>query len=348
MPDVLCTLALPEPFTRMVSAVASIRVLGRLPSALELRDELRSRPVDVLCPQAADRIDAALLDAGLPRLRGVSLFGVGYDNVDVAAATMRGIAIGNTPGVLTDATADLTMALLLAVARRVAEGDQVMRRGSFPGVQPDFMLGTELGGAVLGIVGFGRIGQAVARRARGFGMRLGVWTVPAGPVPDDLAGSIRTFPSLADLLAEADVVTLHTPLTAETRHLIGEAELRRMKPTAILVNTSRGAVIDEPALVRALEEGWIAGAGLDVYELEPRLAPGLAECRNSVLTPHLGSATVATRAAMAELVAVNALAMLAGELPPHCVNPAVRMRAAFPSAGPSPADAPGGREGAAG
>jgi len=320
---VLCTLPLPDPFAEQISRVASLRVLGRIPAHAELCAALRADPVDVLCPQLVDLVDAEVLDAGMPTLRGVCVYAVGYNNVDVAAATRRGIAVGHTPGVLTDATADLTMALLLAAARRIVEGDAVMRAGEFRGWEPEQMLGMELRGALLGIVGFGRIGQAVARRARGFGMRVAAYGHRGVQVPDDLAGSVEIFDDLDRLLAESDVVSLHTPLTEQTRHLIGEAALRRMKPTAILINAARGPVVDEPALVRALREGWIAGCGLDVYEDEPRMAPGLAGCRNAVLSPHLGSATVSTRSAMAALTAGNALAVLAGRLPVHCVNPEV-------------------------
>jgi glyoxylate reductase len=323
MPAVLCTLPLPDPFADRISATASLRVLGRIPGHAGLCAALRADPVDVLCPQLADVVDAEVLDAGLPRLRGVCVYAVGYNNVDVAAATERGIAVGHTPGVLTDATADLTMALLLAAARRIVEGDRAMRAGEFRGSEPGYLLGMELRGALLGIVGFGRIGQAVARRARGFGMRLGAYGHHGVRVPDDLADSVQIFADLDPLLAESDVVSLHTPLTELTRHLIGEAALRRMKPTAILINAARGPVVDERALVRALREGWIAGCGLDVYEEEPQMAPGLAECRNAVLAPHLGSATVATRSVMAALTADNALAVLAGHLPVHCVNPEV-------------------------
>jgi glyoxylate reductase len=323
MPAILCTLPLPDPFAERVAAAAELSVLGRIPARAELCAALREMPVDVLCPQLADVIDAAVLDAGLPRLRGVCVYAVGYNNVDVVAATRRGIAVGHTPGVLTDATADLTMALLLAAARRVVEGDVALRAGEFRGWEPGYMLGLELRDALLGVVGFGRIGQAVARRARGFGMRLGAYGHRGVAVPDDLAGSVRIFDDLDALLAQSDVVSLHTPLTDRTRHLIDEDALRRMRPTAILINAARGPVVDEAALVRALREGWIAGCGLDVYEDEPRLAPGLVECRNAVLSPHLGSATVATRAAMAELTAANALAVLAGGLPVHCVNPEV-------------------------
>ncbi|MGD0832839.1 MAG: D-glycerate dehydrogenase [Candidatus Dormibacteria bacterium] len=326
MADVLCTLALPDPFPACISAVATLRVLGRVPTASELCQELASRPADVLCPQLADSISAEVLDAGMPRLRGVCVYAVGHNNVDVAAATQRGIAVGNTPGVLTAATADLAIALLLAASRRIVEGDAAVRAGEFRGWAPDYMLGLDLQGAQLGIVGFGRIGEAVARRALAFGMRIGTVRHGAAGVPPDLASSVQIFDSLEALLAASDAVSLHTPLTERTWHLIDEAALRRMKPTAVLVNTARGAVVDEEALVRALREGWIAGCGLDVYEDEPRLAPGLAGCRNAVLSPHLGSATVRTRRAMAALTADNALGVLAGGLPPHCVNPEVGER----------------------
>ncbi len=283
-------------------------------------ERLRTQPADVLCPQLRDAITADVLDAGLPRLRCVAVYAVGYNNVDVAAATARHITVTNTPGVLTDATADCAMALLLAAARRICEGDAAVRAGAFTGWEPGYMLGMERTGATLGIIGFGRIGQAVARRALGFGMRVVYSTDVAVAIDDDIKARVSEM-ALPELLSSADVVTLHVPLTEGTHHLIDEPALRSMRPTSVLINTSRGPVIDEVALVRALSEGWIAGAGLDVYENEPVLAPGLADCRTAVLSPHLGSATVVTRAAMARLVAENALAAIDGEVPPNCVNP---------------------------
>jgi glyoxylate reductase len=316
---VLCTLPLPAPAPRMLGAAAEVRVLGRIPTTDELLVEL-SRGVDVLCPQLRDAVTAEVLDGGLPRLRAVCLFSVGFDNVDVAAATARRVAVSTTPGVLTEATADCALGLMVAAARRLCEGDALVRRGGFTGWEPELLLGLDLGDALLGLVGFGRIGQALARRALACGMRVARAEHGGGAVPDDLAGRVTAMP-LPELLAEADVISLHVPLRPDTRHLIDEAALRRMKPTAVLVNTARGAVVDEAALVRALREGWIAAAGLDVYEDEPRLAPGLAGCRNAVLAPHLGSATVRTRAAMAEMCAANAVAALQGRFPPHCINP---------------------------
>ena len=320
MADVLCTLALPAPFDEMVRPRASLAVLGRIVPTADLSERLRSEPVDVLCPQLRDPISAEVLDAGLPRLRCVSLYAVGFNNVDVDAATARHVTVANTPGVLTDATADCAMALLLAAARRICEGDAAVRANEFTGWAPDYLLGMELNGAVLGIVGFGRIGQAVARRALGFGMRVVYATDVAVIIDDDIKERVAELP-LAELLTNADVMSLHVPLTDTTHHLIDERALRSMRRNAVLVNTSRGPVIDEAALVRALREGWIAAAGLDVYENEPQLAPGLRECRNAVLSPHLGSATVTTRAAMARLTAKNTLDALDGRTPTNCVNP---------------------------
>ncbi|HEY2703133.1 MAG TPA: D-glycerate dehydrogenase [Candidatus Dormibacteraeota bacterium] len=327
-PVVLCTLPLPAPAPELLGAAAEVRVLGRSPGAEELAAEL-SGGVDVLCAQLRDPVTPAVLDAGLPRLRAVSLFSVGFDNVDIPAASERRVVVGHTPGVLSDATADCALGLILAAARRLCEGDAVTRAGGFHGVEPEFMLGLDLHDALLGIVGFGRIGQALARRALACGMRIAHTEHRGAPPPEDLAGRVTAMP-LDRLLGEADVVSLHVPLSAATHHLIDEAALRRMKPTAVLVNTARGAVIDEAALVRALREGWIAAAGLDVYEHEPRLAPGLTECRNAVLAPHLGSATVRTRSTMAGMCAANAVAALEGRLPPHCVNPEAWAGAAPP------------------
>lgn len=331
MAEVLCTLALPAPFEEMVRPGASLDVLGRIPATAELVERLHAQPVDVLCPQLRDPITAAVLDAALPRLRCVALYAVGYNNVDIDAATERGIAVSNTPGVLTDATADCAVGLMLAAARRLCEGDAAVRAGEWTGWEPEHMLGLELNGALLGLVGFGRIGQAVARRALGFGMRIAYATDVSVSIEDDLRDRVSEMP-LAELLAAADVISLHVPLTDATHHLIDEDALRSMRSTAVLVNTSRGPVVDEPALVRALQEGWIAGAGLDVYENEPELAPGLTDCRNAVLAPHLGSATVATRSAMARLTAQNTLDALAGRVPTNCVNPV-----AWASGAPSPA-----------
>jgi len=290
----------------------------RVLSREELLEAVRGRDA-VLC-LLTDRIDAEVLDAA----RGCKIFAnyaVGYNNIDVAAATERGIAVTNTPGVLTDATADLTWALLFAAARRVVEGDAFTRAGRFQGWSPMLLLGADISGKTLGIVGAGRIGTAVALRARGFRMRVLYFDKNQNEALEQAVGAEKV--ELDDLLRQADFVSIHVDLNPSTHHLIGRRELGLMKPTAYLLNASRGPVVDEAALVEALREGKIAGAGLDVYENEPALAPGLAELPNVVLLPHLGSATVGTRTRMATLAATNIVAMLRGERPPNIVNPEV-------------------------
>lgn len=267
----------------------------------------------------SDRIDEEVLE-GLPTLRIVANLGVGVDNIDVAGATRRGVLVTNTPDVLTEATADLAWALLMATARRVVEADRDLRREGFPGwtFLPKH-LGTDVYGKTLGIVGFGRIGQAVARRAQGFAMRILYFSRTRKPEAEKALGA--RFLPLHELLGESDYVVLCVPLTSETRHLIGARELGLMKKEAILVNVARGPVVDEEALVRALQEGRILGAGLDVFEREPEVHPGLIGLRNVVLTPHIGSATWATRRRMAALAVDNVLAALRGQRPPTLVNP---------------------------
>lgn len=273
-------------------------------------DELRAGAAQaegLLC-LLTDRIDAALLDA-CPQLRAISNLAVGCDNVDIAAAARRGIAVGYTPDVLTETTADLTFALLLAVARRLPEGMAAVASGEWLTWEPGWMLGRDVHGTTLGIVGMGRIGRAVARRAEGFGMQV-------------LHTGRRGGLTLEELLERSDFVSLHCPLTPATRHLIGEAALRRMQPTAFLVNTARGGVVDQVALERALHEGWIAGAALDVTEPEP-LPPDhpLLRAPNLVVLPHVGSATHATRERMADLAVDNLLAGLAGQAMPSGYHP---------------------------
>jgi glyoxylate reductase len=261
-----------------------------------------------------DRVDEELFEAAGPQLRCVANVAVGYDNVDVEAAARRGVVVTNTPGVLDDATADLTMALILAATRRLVEGDRLIRAGRPWTWGMSFMLGSGLHGKLLGIVGLGGIGRRVAERARAFGMEIAYHS--RHPAPDEVATALEAerLP-LDELLARADVVSLHCPLTLETHHLIGAAELASMKPSAVLVNAARGPVVDEPALAAALAGGEIAAAGLDVYEHEPRVDPALLGLENVVLSPHLGSATVETRTAMAELAARNAISVLRGEEP---------------------------------
>ena len=261
-----------------------------------------------------DRIDDAVLGAA-PDLRIVANIAVGFDNVDLAAARARGVIVTNTPDVLTEATADLTWGLILSVMRRIGEGERLVRRGAWSGWALDFMLGSDLRGKQLGIIGLGRIGRAVARRAGAFGMRVAFTTVEdeAGTVP---AEAEHWAPlGLDELLTSSDVVSVHVPLLPSTRHLLDQRAILRMKRRAYLVNTSRGPVVDEAALAWALREGLIAGAALDVFEEEPRVHPDLLGLENVVLAPHLGSATIETRTAMADLAARNVLAVLAGGAP---------------------------------
>ena len=253
-----------------------------------------------------DVINTSVMDAA-PQLKVIANVAVGYNNIDVPAATARGIIVTNTPDVLTGATADLTWALIMDITRRVTEGDRLIRRGGWKGWAFDFMLGNELSGKTLGIIGFGRIGQAVAARAVPFGLRVihaGVRAVPgSGAIPVDR------------LLATADIVSIHCPLTPQTRHMINQASLARMKRSAYLINTSRGPVVDEAALAWALKNGIISGAALDVYEEEPTVHPDLLTLENVVLTPHLGSAATETRTAMADLAVRNTIAVLTGQSP---------------------------------
>jgi glyoxylate reductase len=270
---------------------------------------------DGLVSTPADRIDDELFEAAGPSLRVVANYAVGYDNVELAAAARRGIVVTNTPDVLSDATAELTLALLLALVRRVAEGDRLLRRGASWALAPTFMLGRGLGGRTLGIVGLGRIGRAVARLAEPFGMRI-VYSNRRGPVPDVSYEWLH----LDDLLAQANVVSLHVPLSPETHHLLGERELRLLGPDAFLVNTTRGPVVDEAALVEALRRGDIGGAALDVFENEPHVPAEFRERENVVLTPHIGSATLEAREAMG-MLCVNALraVLLEGRVPENAL-----------------------------
>ena len=265
------------------------------------------------------RVDAELVEQA-PRLRVVTTVGVGYDNIDVAACTRRRIMVTNTPGVVTEATADLAFALLMAVARRLVEADRYVREGQWRYWQWGNMWGTNPSGKTLGIYGFGRIGQAVARRARGFSMRIIYHSIDR-PTPEQEQELGAQFVDRETLLREADFLSLHVPLAPDTNHLITATELALMKPTAFLINTSRGKVVEEAALVEALQSKRIAGAGLDVFESEPQVHPALLAMANVVVTPHMGTATGETRLAMAMLAADNLLAALAGRRPPNLVNP---------------------------
>jgi glyoxylate reductase len=274
--------------------------------------------VDGLLCTITDSIDREVLELS-PRLRIIANNGVGIDHINVEEATRRGIPVTNTPGVLTDATADLTFALILAAARRVVEGDRMVRTGEFRFWAPLKFLGLEVAGKTLGIIGMGRIGQAVAKRAAGFDMKVIYWsrTRRETELEHELKASFSPFD---DLLRESDFVSLHVPLRPETHHLIGVRELAMMKSSACLINTARGPVVDEKALVAALRSGQIRCAGLDVYENEPELSAGLADLNNAVLLPHVGSATIETRTRMANMACENLLAGLAGKRPPNCIN----------------------------
>jgi glyoxylate reductase len=280
--------------------------------------EEAARGASALVCTLADRIDAPLLEALAPPLRVVATFAVGHENIDLAAARRLGVRVANTPGVLTDATAEIAVALALACARRVAEGDRFVRAGRFTGWEPLAHRGHAIYGCTVGIVGAGRIGfRVAATMRRGFDCQILVYSRGVPEAPDWQRELGAHFVSLEELLERSDIVSLHCPLSRETHHLIGASALSRMKPTAVLVNTARGAIVDEFALVAALRAGAIACAGLDVYEDEPRLAPGLAELDNAVLLPHIGSATHAAREAMGRLCADAVIAELSGRAATH-------------------------------
>lgn len=271
-----------------------------------------------------DRIDGALLGAA-PRLKVVANIAVGYNNIDIAACTARAVMATNTPGVLDDSTADLAWALMLATARRLTEVESYIRGGEWTGWRLKQWLGIDVHHATLGIVGMGRIGQAIARRASGFEMRVIYHN--RKPVAKDIEQRLNArYVGMPDLLAQSDFVVLQVPYSPETHHLIGAAELQSMKPTAILVNSTRGGVVDDAALIAALKAGTIRGAGLDVFENEPKLDPGFLDLRNVVLAPHIGSSTEATRRAMAMTAAKNLVSALNGEQPPNLLNPEVRQQ----------------------
>lgn len=288
---------------------------GILPRDVFQREASRA---DGLVTFLSDQVDEELLSQA-PGLKIVANVAVGYDNFDLAAATRRGVLLTNTPGVLTEATADLTFGLLLAAARRFGEGRRLLESGRWQAWYPLLLAGQEVHGATLGIIGLGRIGQAVAKRARGFGMRLVYW----GRRPSAAAGDLGAdFVPLRELLRQADFVSIHCPLTPETHHLLGREELALLKPTAVLVNTARGAVVDQDALLEALKEGRIFAAGLDVFEEEPLPADHpLLLAPNVVATPHLGSSTYLTRLRMAQMAVANLVLGLAGERPPNLLNP---------------------------
>ena len=306
---VLATRELPEPSLSTLSPDFEVRVLGYAPSELELAVEVAD--AEALITLVSDPVTQTVLQAGR-KLKIVAQFAVGVDNIDRAAAAARGVVVTHTPNALTDATADLTMALLLALTRRVIEGDQLVRSGRFAGWAPDLLLGTELKGKVLGIAGPGRIGRAVARRAKAFGMTA----IAFGRSPrDEQDPDDPPRVSFDELLRRSDVVSIHLPLTDETRHLFRGETFAKMKPGSYLLNTARGQIVEEVALVRALDAGQLAGAGLDVFENEPAVMPGLLDESRVVLMPHAGSATVETRREMARMVVEDVRRVLSGEKP---------------------------------
>jgi len=319
-PTVFVTRIIPEKALQMVREHGAATVWeGELPPSRD--DLLRAvAGADGLLCLLTDPVDADVIDAA-PRLRVISQMAVGYDNIDLPAATRRRIPVGHTPGVLTDTTADFAFALLMAAARRISEAERFARAGRWKTWGPTLLMGQDVYGATLGIVGMGHIGQAVARRARGFEMRV-LYADPSEPEAARELGAVRV--DLDDLLAQADFVSLHVPLTAATERLIDARALARMKPTAILVNTARGPVVDQAALYDALVSGQIAYAALDVTDPEP-IAPDdpLLSLDNCLIVPHIASSSVATRTRMAVMAAENLIAGLKGDRLPHCANPQV-------------------------
>ncbi|OPY77933.1 MAG: putative 2-hydroxyacid dehydrogenase [Syntrophorhabdus sp. PtaU1.Bin153] len=322
-PKVYITRRIPEPGISLIeeSCDVTLHPYDEPPAHEEIVNRIRDK--DALLCLLSDRIDKEIIDAGT-NLKVISTFSVGFEHIDVAEATRRGIYIGYTPGILTEATADLAFSLLLGVARRITEADRFLRGNRWrTAFSPSLLLGTSVWGSTLGIIGLGRIGKAVARRAKGFSMKV-LYTKRTPLSREEELNLGVVYRPLEVLLEQSDFVSLHTPLNDETRHLINEARLRLMKPDAILINTARGPVVDETALVRALKGKWIAGAGLDVFEKEP-IGPAhpLLHLDSVVLLPHLGSATMQARSKMAEVAASNLLAVLRGKAPPCWLNPEV-------------------------
>ena len=312
---VVITGRVPEAAVHMLAAEHDVTSWDS--ETLVSREELLQRVAgaDAIVSLLTEKVDAELLDAAGQQVRVVANVAVGYNNIDIAACAERGVVATNTPGVLTDATADIAMALILMSTRRLAEGERVIRSATPWQWGMFFMLGTSIQGRRLGIVGMGQIGAALARRAKAFGMTIAYSN--RNPIADDLANELDCVRlDLDEMLATSDVVSLHCPYSTATHHLIGPAELARMRPDAFLINTARGPVVDEAALAEALRNGAIAGAGLDVFEHEPAIDPGLLDLDNAVLIPHLGSATIETRTAMATLAATNVLAVLRGDPAP--------------------------------
>ncbi len=319
-PLVVATRKLPEATERELSALFDARLNpdDRPMDAGALTDALRT--AEVLVPTVTDRITSAIIGSAGPRLKLIANFGVGYNHIDLATAASRGIAVTNTPGVLTDATADIAIMLILAVTRRAIEGAKVIETGRFAGWCPTWMMGVGLRGRKLGIVGMGRIGEAVAMRSRAFGLEIHYHSRNRVPraLEQDLAATY--WPELDRMLQEMDIVSINCPFNADTWHLFSAERLTRMKPSAFLINTARGEIVDEAALAEALATGHLAGAGLDVFEYEPKVNPKLLTLQNSVLLPHLGSSTIEARTGMGKKVIANIRAFVAGEPLPDKVG----------------------------
>ena len=320
-PKVFVSREIPKPGLDLLRKKCSVTVSSR-PRVLTKKELVSGiKGKDALLCLLTDRIDGSVMKAG-KNLKVIANYAVGFDNVDVDAATKLGIPVTNTPGVLTDAVADHACALMLSIARRIAESDKFVRAGKYRSWEPMLMLGGDFKGKTLGILGLGRIGSAVAERMyRGFGVRVLYYDVRRNPAFERNVKAKKA--SVSQLMKNSDYVSVHVPLLPSTRHLIGAKELKMMKKTAYLINTSRGPVVDESALVSALSRKQLAGAALDVFEKEPETAPGLAKLDNAILTPHTASATVTAREAMAVIAAKNVLAVLSGKRPPNPVNPEV-------------------------
>ncbi|MHB8076093.1 D-glycerate dehydrogenase [Desulfosporosinus fructosivorans] len=318
--NVYVTNEIPELALDMLAKHCDMEVnrTGQVLTKNQLLEKVKGR--DAVLSLLTDPIDAEVMDAA----KGAKIFAnyaVGYNNIDIPSATERGVMVSNTPGVLTDTTAEMTWALLFSVARRVVESDKYTRMGKYKGWGPMLFLGQDVMGKTLGVIGAGRIGLSFAKRAKAFDMKVLYSDITASPQFEQETGG--QYVSLETLLQESDFVSIHTPLLPETYHLIGEKELKLMKKTAILINTSRGPVVDELALVKALQSEEIWGAGLDVYEFEPEFTAGLMELDNAILCPHIASATIDTRTKMGTIAVSNILAAMRGELPPNCLNPEV-------------------------
>ena len=322
-PKVIVTRKLPDP--------VETRMRELFDAELNLTDQPMSRKdleaaiarADVLAPTITDRIDAALLEKAGPQLKLIANFGAGVDHIDVTAANERGITVTNTPGVLTEDTADLTMALIMTVARRIVEGANLVQSGDFKGWSPTWMMGRRITGKRLGVIGMGRIGQAVARRAKAFGLQIHYHN--RKPVSARIAEELEAtyWESLDQMLARMDIISVHSPHTPATYHLLSARRLKLLQPHAIVVNTARGEIIDESALAELLAAGKIAGVGLDVFEFEPAINPKLLRQQNAVLLPHMGSATIEARIEMGEKVIINIRTWMDGHRPPDRVIPAM-------------------------